>query len=164
MRTGENQHLGQFEITVLPEYRRQGLGRQFLAVIAETAQQEGRRLLMTNTTDRIPGGAAFLTRMGAKKGLEAHTNQLRIVDLDRGKLADWLARGQRSLAEFDLGFWDGAYPEESLEAVAELYELINQQPMGELDVEDDHATPERLRQMESQSLCARQPALDLLHH
>ena len=91
----ENQHLAPFEITVLPEYRRQGLGRRFLEVIADVTQVENRRLLVTNTVDRVPSGEAFMTRIGGRKGLEAHTNQLRIADLDRGLIANWLRRGER---------------------------------------------------------------------
>jgi mycothiol synthase len=149
LRIEENQHLVQFEITVLPKYRLQGLGRQLLGLIAELTQQENRRLLMTNTVDRVPGGAAFMTRIGAQKGLEAHTNQLRIVDLDRGLIDGWLARSQVNLTEFELGFWDGAYPEEQLQAIAELNDLTNQQPLGDLEVEDMHTTPDQLRQMEN---------------
>lgn len=148
LRLEENQHLAQFDITVLPEYRRQGLGRQLLGLIAEVAQQENRRLLMTSTVDRVPGGEAFMMRIGAQKGLEAHTNQLRITDLDRNLVDSWLARSQKNQTEFNLGFWDGAYPEEQLPAIAELFELTNQQPHGDLEIEDMHMTPEQLRQME----------------
>jgi GNAT superfamily N-acetyltransferase len=148
LRMEENKHLVQFELTVVPEYRLQGLGRQLLSLIADISQKENRHLLMTNTVDRVPGGAAFMNRIGAKKGLEAHTNQLRIADLDRGLITDWLDRNQRNLTQFELGFWDGAYPEEQLQAIAELDDLTNQQPTGDLEIEDMHITPEQLRQME----------------
>ena len=51
-------------------------------------------------------------------------------------------------AEFKLGLWEGAYPEEKIQEIAELYELTNQQPFGELEIEDMHMTPEQLRQLE----------------
>ncbi len=149
LRTGDNKHLAQFEITVLPEYRRQGLGRRFLGLISQAAEADGRRLLMTNTADRAPGGAEFMARIGAKKSLEAHTNQLRIADLGHSLVDDWLKRGQNNQTEFELGLWEGPYPEELLPAVAELFDLTNQQPMGELEIEDMHMTPEQLRQMEA---------------
>jgi mycothiol synthase len=148
LRIEENKHLAQFEITVLPEYRQQGLGRQFIGLIANVTQQENRRLLMTSTVDRVPGGAAFMTRLGAQKGLEAHTNQLRIADLDQNLLDHWLAHSQENLGEYELGFWDGAYPEEQLQAIAELNDLTNQQPLGKLEIENMHMTPEQLRQLE----------------
>jgi len=149
LRIEENKHLAQFEISVLPEHRRQGLGRQMLDLIASTTQQEERRLLMTHTTDRVPGGEAFMRRIGAKKGLEGHTNQLRITELDREQMTAWIARGQQNQAEFELGFWDGAYPEEIIQQVAELNDLTNQQPMGDLEIEDMHVSPEQLRQVEA---------------
>src|SRR3972149_780491 len=120
-RMEENKHLAQCEITVQPEYRRQGLGRQLLSLIADAALQENRRLLMTDTVDRVPGGEAFMRRLGAKKGMEAHTNQLRLADIDRGRIADWIAHGQGNRSEFELGFWDGAYPEGKLPEGAALY-------------------------------------------
>lgn len=153
-RMEENKHLAQFDITVAPEYRLQGLGRRLLGRIAEVVEQEDRRLLMTSTVDRIPGGAAFMIRLGAQKGLQGHTNQLRIADLDPGLMDNWLARGQKNLTGFDLGFWDGAYPEEQLQAIAELSDLTNQQPLGDLEIEDMHMTPEQLRQLE-QNIFAR---------
>lgn len=149
LRLDENKHLAQFELTVQPEYRRQGLGRKLLGLIAEVARQEQRRLLMTSTVDRVPGGEAFMQRIGARKGLEAHTNQLRMTELDRELVTHWLQRGQENAPAFELGFWDGAYPQDKLAEVAELYELGNQQPFGDLEIEDSHMTPEQLRQMET---------------
>ena len=148
----ENKHLAQFEITVLPGYRRQGLGRQLLSLIAEASSNNNRRLLITNSTDRVPAGEAFLLRIGAQKGLVGHTNQLRLVDLDKGLISRWLEHGQQIGTNFELGFWDGPYPEEQIQQVAELYEVTNQQPFGDLEVEDMHMTPEHLRQTENNNL------------
>lgn len=148
IRTGDNPHLAQFDISVDAEYRLQGLGRRMLRLIAEASQAAGRRLLMTNTVDRVPAGEAFMLILGAKKGLEAHTNQLRIADLDRSLVEQWLERNRANQDDFELGFWDGPYPEEHIAAVAELYDLVNQQPFGELEVQDMRLTPEQIRQME----------------
>lgn len=148
MRLEDNRHLAQFDISVLPEYRRQGMARKLLAQIAAAAQSDQRRLLMTSTVDRIPAGEAFMTCLGAQKGLEAHTNQLNIVDLDPGLVKNWLSRGQENDGEFMLGFWDGPYPEEQLAEIAELIDLTNQQPLGDLEIQDMHMTGEQLRQIE----------------
>jgi len=148
LRMEENKRLAQFEVTVLPEYRHQGLGRRLLQVIAETAREDHRGLLMTDTVDRIPEGEIFMKRIGARKGLETHTNQLCIADLDPGLLNEWLFNGQKHQDEFEIGLWEGAYPEEKIMAIAELYDLANQQPLGDLEIEDMHMTPEQLRQSE----------------
>lgn len=154
LRTPENQHITQIDITVLPAYRRQGLARQLLALVTEAARLDNRRLLFIESYDRAPGGEAFLTRLGAKKGLEGHINQLRMDELDRSLVERWLAQGEALAGEFELGLWQGPYPEEQINAVIQLFELANQQPMGDLELEKAHMTPERLRQSE-QGLFAR---------
>ena len=146
--TEENQHLMQFDIEVLPEHRRQGLGKRLLALAREAAHTQNRRLLIANTNSRVPAGAAFLESIGAQRGLEAHTNQLDIDDLDRDLIKSWLAEAPSKAAGYSLGFWDGPYPEEQLEALTALYEVVNDVPMGDMEIEDQHQTPEMLRQME----------------
>ena len=153
-RMEENKQLAQFEISVLPEYRRQGLARRLLLDITETAREDHRRLLMTETVDRIPGGKAFMERLGARKGLETHTNQLCVAELDSGLLDEWLSYGQKHQGEFEIGLWEGAYPEANIQAIVELFDLDNQQPLGDLELEDMHMTPEQLRQSE-QNIFAR---------
>ncbi len=154
LHTDDNQHLTQVDITVLPEYRRQGLGRRLLALLTEAARVDARRLIITETLDRLPGGEAFMNRLGAKKGIESHVNQLSIDELDRHLVAQWLARGGKLADEFELGLWEGPYPAEQIEAVVQLFELANQQPFGDLEIEEQHTTPEQLRQTE-QMLFAR---------
>ncbi len=150
----DNQHMAQFDITVLPEHRRKGMGNQLLAKIVEAAQADHRRLLIAETVDRIPAGEVFLNRLGAKKGLEAHNNQLRIADLDPSIVQNWLEKSQDLSAQFELGFWEGPYSEDQLVAMSNLVELTNQQPLGDIDIEDMHMTPEQLRQAD-QMLFAR---------
>lgn len=147
-RLEENQHLGQMMIEVLPEYRRQGLARKLLALIAGVMLRESRRLIITETSGRIPAGEAFMKALGASAGLQAHTNQLVLADLDRDLVSEWIGRAAERAAGFELGFWDGPYPEDQLEAVSVLMEVMNQQPMGDLEVEDQHYSAKELRQIE----------------
>jgi GNAT superfamily N-acetyltransferase len=147
-KTEENQHLLQIDIDVLPEHRRRGLGKTFLHKVVETAKSQNRRLLITNTNSRAPGGEAFMTRIGGQRGLEAHTNQLDMHDLNRDLVNKWLAEAPGRAPGYALGFWDGEYPEDQIEAAAALYELTNQQPLGDMEIEDIHYTPEMLRQTE----------------
>jgi GNAT superfamily N-acetyltransferase len=147
-RTDDNQHLAEFGIDVAPEYRRQGLGHRVLAEIADTARREGRRLLITETTARVPAGAAFMERLGARKGLESHTNQLNLAEVNHELINRWLEQAGERAADFDLGCWDGPYPEAKIEAIIALHEVMNTEPRGSLDIEDFRMTPERLRQSE----------------
>lgn len=139
-----NQHMLQCALDVHPAYRRQGLGKRLLACLVAIAQHHERRLLTAGTTDRVPAGASFMERIGAHKGVVGHTNQLLIAELDRALVTDWQQRAQERAADFTLGLWDGPYPTDQLEAVAQLYSVMNSAPHDDLDVEDFHFTPAQL--------------------
>jgi GNAT superfamily N-acetyltransferase len=152
-RSEDNQHLLNFDIAVLPEWRRQGWAKRLLKLIAEVAQQEKRRLLMAGTDSAIPAGEAFMKRLGARAGMISRTNQLDLGDLKRGLLKEWCERAPK--AEFELGLWEGPYPEEELDAIVRLREVMNTAPRDNLEIEDVKWTREQLRQIEA-SLAERQ--------
>jgi mycothiol synthase len=147
-----NKHIAEFNIEVLPEFRRQGLARELLARIAETARQEDRTLLIAGTNERVPAGAAFMQRLDARKGLENHTNQLDLCDLSHDLIGAWQARPRERAADFELGLWEGAYPEEELQAIVTLEDVMNTAPRDSLEMEDWRVTPEQLRQIDQQML------------
>ena len=148
MKAEENQHLAQFDLSVDQDYRRRGLSRELLKSAVQAAQAEGRRLLMTETNERVPAGGAFMQRLGAERGLEMHTNQLTLSELDPALIDHWQEDGAMRAAGFTLGFWDGAYPDDQIEAVAKLIDVMNTAPRENLDMEDMHMTPDQLRQRE----------------
>jgi GNAT superfamily N-acetyltransferase len=151
-RTNDNQHVMDFGIGVLPAYRRQGLATRILAAVADYTQQQGRRLLISNTNDRVPAGGAFLQSLGAERSLETHLNQLAIDELNRDLVNQWLQHAPERSSGFELGFWEGPYPEADLEAIANLHGVMNTAPRGTLDVEDFHVTPAMLRDWEQMML------------
>ncbi len=146
-RTEDNQHLLNFDIAVVPELRRQGWAKRLLKLIAGVAQQEKRRLLMTNTDSAIPAGEAFMKRLGARVGMVSGTNQLNLSELRRDLLRAWQDRAPKD--EFELGLWEGPYPEEELDAIVKLREVMNTAPRDNLEIEDVKWTKEQLRQIEA---------------
>lgn len=142
---GENQHLAQVDIEVAAEHRRRGLGRALLAWAADLARQQGRRLLVGQTHSRIPAGAAFAAWLGAQAGLEERVSQLVVAELDRALIASWIARAAERAADFELLWWDDEIPEAHIDAFATLCEVMNSAPRGDLDMEDQRMTPEKLR-------------------
>ena len=56
MHLDTNKHIGEMEIDVLPEYRRQGIARALLARIAHAARQENRTLLYQHERTRSRRG------------------------------------------------------------------------------------------------------------
>lgn len=146
-RTEDNQHLLWFDIAVLPEWRRQGIAKCLLKLIADVAQHERRRLLITGTDSAIPAGEAFMKRLGARPGQANLTNQLNLAELDRELLRRWQERAPKT--EFELGLWEGPYPEEELDAIVKLREVMNTAPRDNLEIEDFKWTKELLRQIEA---------------
>lgn len=145
MRTEENQHLGQFGISLLPVARQKGLGKRLLGKIVDQAAAENRSLLFSNTTSTVPAGEAFLARIGAEVGLESHVNQLKVAEIPVGLLEQWTADTAEG---FTLGLWDGGYPEENIEEIIALFDLMNHAPRGNLQMEDFKLTRQQLRQQE----------------
>lgn len=149
-RTNENLHLAEFGIDVLREMRRRGIGTRLLAGIAGVVAREDRRLLITSTRNTIAAGQAFMRRLGANLGLTSHTNQLDLRDLNRDLIRLWQERARERAADFELILWTEGYPDEELDAIAGLWEIMNRAPRGELEIEDFHWTPEHIRQFERQ--------------
>lgn len=149
LHTEENRHVVEFGINVLPEFRRRGLARRLLARIVDVPRRENRRLMFTGTSGNVPAGEGFVRRLGARMGMATHTNQLDLMALDRELLAGWQVRAGERASDFDLGLWTEDYPEEHIEAVAAMWEAMNFAPRDDLEMEDFHWTPERLRQFEA---------------
>lgn len=148
----ENKHLLQFHISVDMPYRQQGIGRALLGQITAVARAEERRMCIAGAASTIPAAGAFLQRLGGKVALETTVNQLDIAELNHDLMQAWVAKGLQAAERYDLGFWDGIYPEEDMPQIVQLVNVMNQAPHDDLDVEDVVITPERLREMEASDL------------
>jgi GNAT superfamily N-acetyltransferase len=147
--TGDNEHLARFGIEILPEYRRQGIGRQALALLLPFAQKRKRTLWMTFAWDNIVAATQFLEELGARRGSEIKMNQLKLAEFDHSVVERWLEQSEKLKMEFELGFWDAAYPDANLDdVVALLQEVANDQPRDSLEMEDMKFTPQLLRSWE----------------
>jgi GNAT superfamily N-acetyltransferase len=143
-----NQHVAQCSVSVLPELRRQGLGARLLTEILVIAKSEKRNLLVFPTQSNVPAGEEFARAIGARVGLASHLNQLQIADLNRDLLSAWLERAQERASNFEIGVWEGPYPDTELAAVVQMKESANSMPTDDLDIEDFHWTEEQLRAMD----------------
>lgn len=145
----DNRHLFDGGISVLPQHRRQGLATQLLHKLLEIGEANKRTLLLTGTGSTVPAGHAFAEKVGADKGLETHTNQLVLADVDLTMVQSWIDAAKAKAAEFDMGLWTDAYPEEDLKEICQLFEVMNTAPRGDLNVEDEKIQPEDLREGEA---------------
>jgi GNAT superfamily N-acetyltransferase len=151
--TEENLHLMEASIEVLPEFRRQGIGKALLRRLVNEAQQRSKSLLLGATASKVPAGEAFAERIGATRGLESVVYQLSVDNVDRALLRRWLE--QAATDEFELVWLDGPYPEEILAPITDLFNIVmNDAPRDDLEVEDEQKTPELVRQFEKMTLSA----------
>jgi mycothiol synthase len=147
--TGDNENVCDFSIDVHPHFRCQGIARQLLHEVVDFARQEDRTLMVASTNGRVPAGNAFMERLGARKGIESHLNQLKISDIPEGWVEKWLHAGETLSERFSMDIWDGPIPAESLAEVADFFKVImNTQPRDQLEIEDQNYTPEIIRQIE----------------
>lgn len=140
----ENTHLGFVELSVQAPYRGRGLGRALLGEAVALAEARGRVKLMSGTNDRVPSGEAFARRLGAQAALPTHTNQLDLSELNPALLDEWVARGQARAAEYRVWLSEGLYPQERLADIADVWNVMNTAPRGDLEMDDWLMTPERL--------------------
>jgi mycothiol synthase len=142
----DNQHVADYDISVLPENRRQGIAKGLLARVTTVAHERNRRLLITSTDSRVPSGEAFMRRIGADAALVEQTNRLDLAELDRELIDAWQRRATERASDFELGLWENPFPEEDLDAIIEMLKVMNTAPRGDLDVEDFTWTKEIVRQ------------------
>jgi mycothiol synthase len=145
----ENRHLVYGGLHVLAEHRRQGIGTNLLHKIVEIAEANNRTLFVTNTESTVPVGQLFAERVNAEKGLELHTNQLVLAELDKSLLQIWIDDAKLKAKDFELGVWTDTYPEEDINDIAKLIEVMNDAPRGDLNIEKAKIKPEDLREWEA---------------
>ena len=144
----DNQHMAQCSIQILPEHRQKGLGTRFLQEAVQVAKNANRSLVLTMTHDRIPAGTTFAKRNGFTPGMETQVSQLNLSELESNKLKTWIKEGETRALNYVLGSWEGAIPEDEITAFTTLMDVMNTQPKGDLEIEDQHLTPELVREIE----------------
>jgi GNAT superfamily N-acetyltransferase len=137
-------------LSVRTPYRRRGLGLRLLAHVVALAAREGPTRLVGDTSEPLPAGAAFATAMGAQAKLSEHINHLLTSNVDRARLETWVADGPRRAPDYELLSWDGAIPEDHLEAFIDLVHVMNDAPRDDFELNDFTLTPREWREGEEQ--------------
>ncbi|HET6781005.1 MAG TPA: GNAT family N-acetyltransferase [bacterium] len=143
-----NRHAVEFELEVLPEYRRRGIARMLLRNLVDATVREGRTLMIGLTVSTAPAGEAFMRRIGATMGLPMRISQLDLRDLNRDLIPLWQERARERATGYEILLWTGRTPEEYVDEYLKVVEAMNRAPLGGLQLEDQHWSPEQLRQWE----------------
>jgi len=142
----DNVHLGWTGVLVVPDARRRGIGRKLLRTVAERAAVDGRAVLVGDTSDRLPSGAAFARAVSADRGLETHTNQLDVRALKPELIHRWIEASRSKAAGYHTAWVDWANADDTtIGQVAQAYEAMNDMPKGDIAFEAEHWDVARTR-------------------
>ena len=143
-----NTHVAWAWAVVAEAHRRRGIGTALLRRLVEIGADDGRVSVGANA-DEGSAGAAFLAASGLTRRNTAHQNRLRLTDVDVARLHEWIARAPERASGYSLRAWDGPTPDDLVEAFAVCNDVMNSAPRGDLDLEDERMTPDRLRTIEA---------------
>ena len=147
-----NTHLFSIHLHTLQPFRHKGYAKLLLPNLLNFADKHKRSLAQVSKTSRIPAGKAFAEHLGAKRGLDESVSQLVLAKLDKKIVTDWLENAKSATETFEMGFWGNVYPEEEIQAICELIDVMNTAPKDDLDLKDYVTTPERIREIEARSM------------
>jgi mycothiol synthase len=140
-----NRHIGAFNIGVRPERRKEGIGTRLLQPVVDAATADGRTVLESWTTDGTPGDA-FAATLALDTRYFERRSRLVTGELDRAMLDQWVTRARQRAADYSLFGFDDACPEALLDQYIAVNDVMNTAPREELDMEDEHFTPDRIRE------------------
>lgn len=150
--SGENADVLHVQVSVLAPWRRHGIGWRCLRLAAELAEAEGKARLMGYTGERVPAGAAFCRAVSAEPGIDEHVNRLVLADLDRNLLRQWIDSGvTRGADSYRLVGYDDRIPDDVVEAVVEVLDVMADAPRGDLRIGHRRTTVAELREWEQLS-------------
>lgn len=144
-----NEHIMRTLLYVLKDYRRQGIGRELLKIVTKLAQEHGKSLIMTGTSQE--DGRKALKKLGAKEALATKDNRTNLDTIDWAMVKEWNEEGPQRSPDSKIEFYT-KIPDEILEDYCKVYtEIMNQAPIDELDRGDIIITPEQWRKDEQRA-------------
>ncbi|HUR48337.1 MAG TPA: hypothetical protein VMY88_02255 [Acidimicrobiales bacterium] len=148
-RDGDNQHVFDVEIAVVPSHRRQRIGAWCLGQAVLAANRTGATLFIGSTDSTVTCGEAFAKWAGFELALSERESDLALADLDWEMVDRWVDEGPGRAPGYALEFIDGIYPEELYDDIIAWQNVMNDAPRGDLDVNDDHGSHEKLAEYEA---------------
>ena len=143
----DNTHIATTEFFVHPRHQRTGVGTALLNDVAERARAAGRTVLMAapySPVDRPGTGEAFLTKHGFELGIAEMSRVCDLVETEH----TWptlTAEAATRHAGYRIEPWQDRIPEPLVDGYCRMGEAFNDQaPLGELDLEAEVWTPERV--------------------
>ena len=128
----ENKHIAQLNILVRKEYRRKGLGTEFLKIAIKEINDAGKTTVEVGSDHQA--GKAFLKYYGATMTIEGAENRLEMSDVNWDMMQEWINEGPKRAPTVKIETFLDNCPEDILEEYCEMYtEALNMQPLGETE-------------------------------
>ena len=148
----DNTHLGLLEVYVPPDRRRRGVGSALLDHAEQLFAAGDRTTLIADV--RVPlEGDNDDRRWAEDRGYAvANVDTVKVVDLSATAhlLPDLEARATERTGDYRLAWWTDPAPEEHLPSLAAaMSRFLEEIPLGDLDLQPQAWTPERLRVREA---------------
>jgi GNAT superfamily N-acetyltransferase len=140
-----NRHLAECKIEVARSDRRRGIGTQLLDAVGSAAREDGRTVLGTVASQ---GAAAepFLAAVGGQNRQVFRVSRMQMAELDVDLMRAWVDGANERASGYTLVGWDDPCPPEYADAFSEVVDVMNTAPLDDLDWEDEHYTPEQIRE------------------
>ncbi len=144
----ENEHILWIWMSLLPDYRRQGIGRRLLGRAAKFAREEGKSLIISYAEEE--GGMAFLRAVGAKDAQRTRQSRLKLDSVDWQMVEQWAAEGPQRSRGTRLRWFMNRIDDDAIEEFCTaLTEVWNMMPRDDLEIGDEVFIPERIRRHEA---------------
>jgi GNAT superfamily N-acetyltransferase len=151
----DNLHTAMADLFVHPDHRRRGIGTSLLAAVTERSRAGGRTVLMTapySPVDRPGPGEAFLLAKGFELGIAEMSRVCDLLDSE----PTWDALAAEAAPRhtgYRLEPWQDRVPDALVPGYCEMGEaFISEAPIGELDLEDEVWSAERVTERDERFL------------
>ena len=161
-RTGDNEHLFEVDLVVLPAHRRRGIGCWGLRAAAAAAAEAGATLLIAWTDAAVKSGEPFARWAGFDPGLVERESDLVLANVDWDMVEQWAAEGPDRAPGYGIEFVRGPYPKELYDDVIAWKDVMNTAPREDLQVNDEHDTPEWLAESEARFAASARDRLEYI--
>lgn len=144
----ENKHILWVWASLLPPYRRRGIGHALLRRAARFARQERKSVVISYSEE--PDGMAFLRGIGAQEAQPTRQSRLRLDKVDWEMVEEWLAEGPQRSPQSTLRWFVNRIDDDAIEEFCvALTEVWNMMPRDDLEIGDEVFVPERIRRHET---------------
>ncbi|NHJ05558.1 MAG: GNAT family N-acetyltransferase [Candidatus Heimdallarchaeota archaeon] len=145
----ENKHVGYFQLRIISDFRRKGIGTDILKLIIKKATEKHKEITTLQSSTIYESGFEFCEKLNGILAMESAENRCKFEEVDWDLMKEWTEQGQnRAKVEGRYLQWFDKCPEDIIEPFCNVYtETMNQQPLGELETKAK-ITPESRRKTE----------------